>query len=165
MSGITSKSYFATLNIIYFAILAVMVGFSVVALVAGIEPQDPSLEETFKIAVPGAVVIFFAASYFVYNAQLQQIRKMDSLKSKLSRYQAAVLIRAAPIEAAGLFGAVATLLTGEIYFLGAPALSAIVFVLQRPTPYSVVEELALTHEEKSKVENPNEIVADRVTNS
>ena len=161
MSGITSRTYFFTLSIIYFALMMVMIIFSCVAFVADIEPEDPSLVETFTIAVPAAVVIFFSASYFIYKSQLVQIRNTEGLKNKLSKFQAAMLVRAAPIEAAGLFGAVATLVTDEPYFLGAPALSVIVFVLQRPTVYSVVEDLGLSHEEKSKLENPNEIVAER----
>jgi hypothetical protein len=162
MSGVTSKNYFATLSIIYFGIMAVMIVFSGVSIVVA-NPEDPGLAENLKLAVPIAVIVFYAASHFVYQAQIQQIRKTDGLKNKLSKYQGALLVRIAPIEAAGLFGAVATLLTGEVYFLAAPALSAILFILLRPTVFSVVQDLALTQEEKLRLENPNEIVAERTT--
>jgi hypothetical protein len=163
MNGVTSKSYFTALNIIYFAIMTVMIAFSAVAFVAGAQADDPALAENFKIAVPVAVIVFYTTSHFVYKAQVQQIARTEGLKNKMSKYQGAVLIRAAPIEAAGLFGAVATLLTGKFYFLGAPALSAIIFMLQRPTVYSVVQDLSLAPDDKSRLENPNEIVAERQT--
>jgi hypothetical protein len=163
MAGVTAKNYFATLNLIYFAIMTVMIVFSAVAAFVGSPTADPQLAETLKFIVPVAVVVFLTASYFVHKVSLQRIKKAKEFKSKLAQYQSAVLIRAAPIEGAGLLGAVATLVTGEMFFLAATAVSVILFILQRPTIFSVVEDLSLTPAEKARLENPNEIIAERPT--
>lgn len=165
MSGVTSKNYFATLNVIYYGVMVTMVFFSGIVIFMGVQRENIELEELFTLIVPVVVIACYTAAYFVFKSSVQRISKNDQLRTKMTRYQGAILVRAGLVEAPGIFGAVASWITGNNYFLLATLLSIIVFLLQRPSVYSAVEDLSLSPDEKSKLENPDEIIAERQTTS
>lgn len=163
-SGISSRTYFFTLNLVYYAQIFALIVFSAVTLVlyspTG-EATENNLIQVFQFAVPIGTIVLLASGYFIFKAVVSKIEKSSHLKSKLPKYQSAVIVRAAMIEVAGFLGTIAAFLTGEMYFIAATALIVIVLILLRPTVHGVVEDLSLTPEEKSKLEDPNEIVADQ----
>lgn len=167
-NGITSKAYFLTLNLITYAQIFALLAFSTIVLfliVNGEVAADTSMIGIFQFVVPISVIVFLSMGYFVYKITVSKIEKSAPLSIKLRKYQGAVLVRSAMIEVSGLFATVAALVTGELFFLAGTTLIVIVLFLLRPTLYSLVEDLSLTPEEKSKLENPNEIVTERqVTN-
>ena len=163
-SGITSRTYFFTLTLIYYAQIFALIVFSAVTLILDSPSADATennLIQVFQFAVPIGTVVLLSSGYFIFKTVVSKIERSSHLKSKLPKYQSAVIVRAAMIEVAGLLGTIAAFLTGEMYFLAATALIVIVLILLRPSVHGVVEDLSLTPEEKSKLENPNEIVAEQ----
>lgn len=78
----------------------------------------------------------------------------------MPRYLSAVIIRSACLELPGLFAGVVAFITGETYLLMLVPLLLILFYMYRPTTHSIAEELNLTQEEKSQLEDPNAIIAE-----
>ena len=165
---ITSKTYKFTLNLIYLSQVAVMIMFSLVVLLLNASGQvslsedSSSVELTnlFQIIVPLVAIIFLSSGYFIFKLLLSKINRSLPLTQKLPKYQIAVITRSAMLELPGLLGAVAALITGKMYFLLATLLIVIVFILIRPTPFTIAEDLNLNEEEKARLENPDAIVAE-----
>jgi hypothetical protein len=159
---ITSKSYRLTMTIIYVAQASVLVFISIAVLLlnasGGLNPVE-YLTHIFYYLVPIATVVFLAMGHFIFKTLLSKIDATMTLRQKLPKYQNALLIRSALLELPGLLGAVAAMLTGEMYFLVATLLILIIFVMLRPTLYSIVEDLGLSGEEKALVENPEAVVS------
>ena len=165
-NGITSKAYFLTLSLICYAQMFALLAFSTVVLFLNVNGEittDTSMIGIFQFVVPISIIVFLSMGYFVFKIALSKIEKLSPLSIKLRKYQGAVIVRSALVEVSGLFATVAALITGELLFLAGTALIVIILILLRPTLYNLVEDLSLTPEEKSKMENPNEIVAERQT--
>jgi membrane protein implicated in regulation of membrane protease activity len=70
------------------------------------------------------------------------------------KYQTAILIRSGCFEMPGLFGAVAALITGDISFLLFTAIVIVLFLLLRPSIYTITTDMNLTQRERTLLENP-----------
>src|SRR5687767_947693 len=127
---ITSKSYRFTMTIIYTAQAVVLLFLSIAVLFLnatdGLHPVEGMIE-LFYYLVPVATVAFLSIAYFIFKTLVSKIDNAWPLRQKLPKYQSAILIRSAMLEVPGLLGAVAAMLTGEMYFLVAPLLMLIIF--------------------------------------
>ena len=151
-----TKDFIRNLNIIYFAQVMMLVAFSMVALymyASGQLAEKTDEDNIFLYAVPVLTIVFLAAGYFIFNILISKIDSSLKLTEKLTRYQVAVIVRSALMESAGLLAAVATIITGKIFFLGATMLVLVLFLLLRPTPYGITEDLKLSSEEKNELQN------------
>jgi hypothetical protein len=91
---------------------------------------------------------------------LLRIDKGLPLKSKMPKYIGILLVRSACLELPGLFAAIVFFLNGNFYLLFIPIFIAVVFYLLRPTPSSIADDLRLTPEERTLIDNPEAIIAE-----
>lgn len=154
----STKAFFTTLNIIYFAICFVMLLFGAVVFYlvssGSVQPQPDALPVIISYVVYGLAVAGVVAAHFIYRQLLTQADPAPSLRARLNKYQSATLVRSACLEAPALFAAVCTMLTGEFTYLTIPVLMAGVFVVWRPTPESAKEDLQLQEGEASVLMDP-----------
>lgn len=88
---------------------------------------------------------------FLYKRALAQVNPGMPLKSKLSRYQIAVILRAALIELAALLASVVCYLSGNILLLLVVPICWVLFYFNRPTISAMKLDLLLTVEEVQKL--------------
>jgi hypothetical protein len=112
---------------------------------------DYAMALTFQkialIFVPSAM----AAGYFVFRFQLSKVDLKVSLDQKLKQYLGFVIVRAALFEVAFFYCCVAALATGVILFTYMAPIVFLVFLLLRPTPAAVANDLQLSQSEASQI--------------
>jgi len=159
----TSKSTLTAMNIIYFSLVAIMTFFGLIVLflnyTGGIETgvdQDFALMLRYILfaLLPGGI----AAGYFIFKQTLAAVNTNLTLREKLMKYQTALLIRSACLELPGMFGAVAALITSDNSFLLFTAIIIVLFLLYRPTVYSITNDLNLSQGERTILENPQSLL-------
>lgn len=160
---VSAKSYLFTLNIFAYAQAFTLVAFSGVVLFfknTDLISGDAELAHLFIYIVPLFVIASLIAAYFIFDMMLGKVDPSLPLKDKLPKYQSAFITRAAILEASGLLGAVAALVTGEIYFLSAPLLIVLIFILLRPSVHHITEDLKLSVDERDLLRNPDATVSE-----
>jgi hypothetical protein len=120
--------------------------------------QDPELALTLRYVLFALLPIGVGAGYFIFKQWMTAISPTLSLREKLMKYQTAVLIRSGCFEMPGLFGAVATLITGDLSFLLFTAIVLVLFVLLRPTVYTITTNMNLSKKERARFENPSSLL-------
>ena len=154
----TSKSVVSALNMIYFSLIMMMTLFGAVVFfltTSGDITQDPELALILRYVLFVLLPIGVGAGYFIFKQWMNTISTALSLREKLMKYQTAVLIRSGCFEMPGLFGAVATLITGDLSFLLFTAIVIILFLLLRPTLYTITTDMNLSQKERAILENPS----------
>lgn len=153
----TSKSVLTALNMIYFSLITMMGLFALVVLyitASGDITPDPELTLIFRYVLFALLPIGLGAGYYIFKQWMQAITPTLSLREKLVKYQTAILIRSGCFEMPGLFGAVAALITGDISFLLFTAIVIVLFLLLRPSIYTITTDMNLTQRERTMLENP-----------
>lgn len=156
----TTKSVLTTLNLIYFSLVSVMASFGLIVLYlnyAGslVTEADPGLTLLLRYVLFALLPIGIGMGYFIFKQSLAPINASMSLKEKLFKYQNSLLIRSACFELPGLMGSVAALITGDNSFLLFTAIVVVLFLLVRPTLYTLTSDLNLSASERSILENPS----------
>ncbi len=154
----TSKSVLTAMNLIYFSLIMVMTMFGAIVFFlnasGGLTP-DPDLSNTFRYLLFALLPIGLGAGYFIFKQWMKAINPSLSLREKLMKYQTAVLIRSGCFEMPGLVGAVAALITGDLSFLLFTAIVLVLFLILRPSIYTITTDLNLSQNERSILENPS----------
>jgi hypothetical protein len=121
----TSKEYFKSIRIIYFALLIGQLLFAGVSffLNQGIMFQPNDLRDTLIYIVPIVIINAMLLSNFLYKRKITGIKKLEKLTQKMGEYRISLIARLAPLEGASLFSIVAYFLTVDMLFL---AMSAVV---------------------------------------
>ena len=154
----TSKSVLTGLNIIYFSLITMMGLFALVVLyitASGDITPDPDMTLLLRYVLFALLPIGLGAGYFIFKQWMLAIKPTLSLREKLMKYQTAVLIRSGCFEMPGLFGAVAAMITGDISFLLFTAIVIVLFLLLRPTIYTITTDMSLSQKERNILENPS----------
>ncbi len=154
----TSKSILSALNLIYFSLIMMMTLFGVIVFflnTSGAVSSDPELTQMLQYLLFGILPAGLGAGYFIFKQWMTSISPALSLRDKLMKYQTAVLIRSACFEMPGLVGAVAALITGANSFLLFTAIVLVLFLLVRPSVYTITSDLNLTQVERTILENPS----------
>jgi hypothetical protein len=157
-TGSTTKSVLTALNLIYFSLVSVMGSFGFIVLYLNYSGSlttqaDPELALLLRYILFALLPLGIGTGYFIFKQTLV-INSAMSLKEKLFKYQNASLIRSACFEVPGLMGSVAALITGDNSFLLFTAIVVVLFLLVRPTVYSLSSELNLSASERKTLENP-----------
>jgi uncharacterized membrane protein len=157
---ISSKTLLTTMNMIYFSLVFIMAFFAAYVFYLNyteslIVDSDEDYIQLLRYVLFGLTPIGVAAGYFTFKQQLSSLEPASKLRDKLGKYQTAILIRSAGLELPGLFGAIAAMLTGENTFLLFTLVVIVIFILLRPTPYTMTNDLGLSQSEKSILENPD----------
>ena len=156
---ITSKGLLTTLSLIYFSLVFVMTFFGLFVFYLNYSGTNEAVaDEGFAQTLQYALIVLtpggVAAGYFIFKQQLSTFPATATLREKLNRYQTAILIRSACLEVPGLFGAVAGMITGVNSFLLFTAAIIVLFVLLRPTAFTITNDLGLSQADRNILENP-----------
>lgn len=157
----TSKQYLLQLQLIYGTQAMTLLVFGIVAyfISSSKESQTVQSENILVYILAGIVIISLSAAHFVFNLLIRKIDNKISLKSKLQKYQSAMLIRSAVLEFPGLFAGVVCILSGNLLPLMGVAIILIVFFLLRPSIGGIIQDLNLSTSEKIVLENPAGILS------
>ena len=159
--AINSKTYFQTLNIIYFAQVMLLLSFSaVVGLLINNNQTAGGEQAPWQYIVPVVLIISLAAGHFLFKYMVEKINNSLPLKEKMPKYTQAVLVRSALLEVPGLLAAIAAFLAGQIFYLAVPLTICLVFLMLRPTKSSIEQELKLSPKERAMLDNPNAIISE-----
>lgn len=164
--SISSRKYLSQINLIYFAQAGMMLVFGIVVFVLVytgmfVPTTDEKLTNNLTYVLMIVVVAGFSAAHFLYRHMLSRIDKTKELKKKMPGFLAALLMRSACLELPGLVATVVMFMTANLYLMAIPLFTAVVFYLMRPTRSTIAEDLQLSPKEKSMLEDPNAIVAER----
>ena len=153
----TSKSTLSALNLIYLSLISMMGMFGAIVFFlnyAGGISTNPEMSMLLRYVLFGLLPIGLGAGYFIFRQWMNMINPSLPLREKLIKYQTAVLIRSACFEMPGLMGAVAAMLTGDNSFLLFTAMVIVLFLLVRPTVYTIASDLNLSPGDRIILENP-----------
>ncbi|MEM6524292.1 MAG: hypothetical protein AAGF85_03460 [Bacteroidota bacterium] len=90
---------------------------------------------------------------FLYKKALMQVTPEMPLKSKLSRYQIAVILRAALIELAALLASVICYISGNVLLLLVVPICWVLFYFNRPTIAAMEVDLLLSPSEVKELKD------------
>lgn len=129
------------MNLIYFAIISGIIVFTGICfyLVQSGREVSAEIDDAFKILVPLLAVAGTFASRFVYSLLVKKAAAANG-SERLSKYQTAVLVRLATLEAPCLFSIVAYLMTGNSFYLIVLSALLILILLYKPNMFRYKEE-------------------------
>ena len=160
----TSKEYFRSLRIIYFAVIAGQVIFGMVAVFINQEVQLNSaldqIRDVLIYIVPLIAIGGILGSNLVFKSRLKLLKSRVSLIEKTADYRAALIVRYALLEGPSFFALVIYFLTGDVLFLGVAGLIIVVFLAIRPTIERVASDLDLNLNDKQAINDPNRVIAE-----
>ncbi len=143
---------------IYYSILMVVVLFGGLVLFLNYSGQntpepDIAFAQILRYVLLALSPAGIAAGHYIFKQMLAPVDVEFTLIDKMNRLQTATLIRSACMEMPALLGAVAAFITGDNSFLLFAAVIAVLFILWRPTLLTIAEDLKLSEEETSVLEN------------
>ncbi|MFT6796145.1 MAG: fatty acid desaturase [Maribacter sp.] len=143
------KTYLKTLKLLHLSLVAGLSIFMVVAIIQGDGfNTDLSTNSTFLYIVPVASLIGYFGSQVLFKKMLSSISQSDLFNQKLQRFQSALLVKYALIEAPAFLSLFAYYATGNaLPLVIAGCLLAYLFV-QGPTKEKLKSSLPLNAEEK-----------------
>ena len=163
-NSITSKEYFRTLKIIYLALIAGQVIFSltvVFLIYTGEFNEDfPEMEKIFFILVPVLVIGGYLGGRMFFKKRLETAILKPGLPEKLADYQSALIIRYALLEGPSMLAFIAYLLTADIFFIVIAGFIIIIFITLRPTVDRMISDLELSYDDAQKVQNPDTLISE-----
>lgn len=153
---LTAGQFLKTMTLIHSGFMGVMMVFAVVVLYLGdgwtweVNKDDAMF---YLIIVPIAAIVLPILGNLLFNKRLDIISRMDSIKSKLTSYLPATLVRYAFMEAPVLLSLVSGMLTGSMFFIGIAALLMVYFFLQRPSKNKIIQHLGPSMELQRQFRN------------
>jgi hypothetical protein len=160
----TTREYFRTLRIIFYALIAGQITFGLVIFFYHRMMQaDAGLQELrniFFFIVP----VFFIGGYFggkfIFNLRMKTARSRANLTEKMDDYRSSLIVRYALLEGSSLFSIVAFLMTGEIIFLVIAAFIITLFFTMIPTPARAITDLELDLNDESRLNDPDAVISE-----
>jgi len=150
------RSYFQTLNILFFGLVMgpAMLGAVAFALhqTGTFAPlADDVLDSVFGIAVPAIGFGAFYASKILFERRMPAVIARPSLDEKLEGYRTELILKYALLESPSIFAFLAYLLTGSMMFFAIGAAMLLFMIVVRPTREGAVMHLALSGKEAGEV--------------
>lgn len=157
---LTSNSFMKGITIIYFAMLIGMLLFGgvVLLLTSPWEMGMPPSDEVFLYIVPIFTFLGVLLGRVIFKLKMDKLKNEESLKQKLLGLQTAVIIKFALVEAPYLLGVVATLLTGNIFYLMISGTLVMYFITLKPTREKVKRDLNLSLNVSLRFNDRNQII-------
>lgn len=159
---LTSKAYFKTIQIIYYALIAgqLFFAFIVLFLIYGMEfkAEMQDLKNIFIIVATLFAIGGLFASQMIFRNRLDQAKSRTNLPEKLGDYRSALIVRFALLEFPSFLSIVFCMITGEVIFLGLSGLIIAVFLSIKPTKDKAINELELNTSDVNSLNNPDHIV-------
>jgi hypothetical protein len=150
------KSYFLTLNILFFGLVMGPAMLGVVAFVLHqtgffVPLADDVLDTVFGIAVPAVGIGAFFASKLLFEKRMPAVIALPTLDEKLEGYRTELILKYALLESPSIFAFLAYLLTGTMLFFAIGTAMLLFMVFVRPTRDGAVMHLALGGKEAGEV--------------
>lgn len=160
--NITVKEYFKSLKIIFFALIAVQILFTLVSLYIvrsnGPLVQDDTLSRKLMPVVAVLVLVGIYIGNFIVRKRQKSPWVDQPISEKLAKYRALLITKFALIEGPSFISIVAFLLTGSYSFLLFTLLILVIFFTHLPTPDKLIYDLKFNREEQEKVKNPDSVI-------
>ena len=114
----TKELQFKTIQIIYGAFIMGVVAFSFYTLndISNINILIDT-NDVFMLIIPTLSAFSLVLNTFLFKNSLKAINQEDSLQTKMTKYQSAIIIRGAVLEAPALLGVIATSKSGNYFFM------------------------------------------------
>ena len=131
----TPKAIFQQTSILYLALLAGQVLFSLVVLwLLYSGSMNVGMEESvFVYLIPVFSISAIFGAYILQNRRNAAAAFLDDLDEKVQHYRQTIITCGAILEGANLLAIIAALLTGQMYYLLYFAIGLGAFVLLRPS--------------------------------
>jgi len=160
---ITSKQYFRTLTIIFYALI---VGQIMMIAVAFFSPYfmgeviaNAKEQMYITLGVSFICVLGFSVSRAIFKNKLKRLSQQENLAEKMHKYLSLNITKYAIFEGCSFCAAIATLLTGETILLTFSILMLMLVFVDRPSNYKAIKDLQLSREDAQKIQNPEEIIS------
>jgi|WetSurMetagenome_2_1015567.scaffolds.fasta_scaffold429425_1 hypothetical protein len=157
----TSKEFFISLQIIFWALIAGQLMFTLIVIflranqfVAGTE----ELGKIFSVIVPLLCVSGIGTGWWLSRQRIEAAKARGSLAEKLNDYRSILIIRWALLEGPIMFAIISYLLTGNYIFLGITGLMILVFLYFRPSRQKAGKDLQLNPYEEETILNPDKVI-------
>lgn len=113
----------------------------------------PTGNTAFVYLVPLIAMIAYFGSNYYFQKKLAQIPKNNSLRKKVVHYQQTCMVRFAILDMATFFSAIVFMLRSNVFYLVISLLLLLYLIKLRPTKVRLIEDLALSKEDKLQLEN------------
>lgn len=149
----TPASLFRTLPFIFLALLGGMVIMGTMIYV-----MNPVTDVNFDLKNPFLAIMLIAmiggifGSNMGYNFLKDKIEVQDSIESKVTKIQQAIIMRYAFVEAPALLGIVFYLKEANLVFLMLSAMMVLYFLTLRPSKEKILDDMNLTSAERREFE-------------
>jgi len=157
---LTPAGFIKSMSIIHAALLAGQLLFIITAfgISSKVHFTVSDTEDVFIFIVPLLAIAGFMGGYILFKRKLKELQAKNSLGEKMVAYQTALIIRFALLEGPSLFGIVAFMQTGNLFFLVISALLMLYFFSLRPTRDKMEIDLDLGFTEKMVFLNDDEVI-------
>lgn len=152
MENINTKANFRIIQIIYSTLILGVFAFFLYTY-SSVKNTCFSFKDgsIFMILVPLSFIIAVVASSFLYKKTIQTIHENNGLYSKLNKYQGAIIMKGAPLEAAGLIAVVGFMMTSNSYYLSIATVVLGLMVVNFPTKNKFSSIVDLSLEEQNRL--------------
>ena len=150
------KSFFRSLNVIYYAILTGLLFLMTVAYVSsenhslGFESQDQLLIYTSLII--GFVIYWFSG--FIKKVLSKKAKQSQTIHSKFDLFMRYYILNLVVVEIYGIFNAILFLRTDNLAYLIFAAYAILLLLLMNPKPEKMSYLLHLNSEEQTYINQP-----------
>ena len=147
-------SYYFTLNILFYAMMAGVIIFAVVAAFlvrSGNMAVDESLGEIMLPLAIGLAGVNIFISDMLFKNQMKRINRDQPLYSRQETYRGGFILKVALLEGAALFAIVTYLLTGSPYAIITASAVMGFMAIARPSVDSMRKYLLLSQEEETEM--------------
>ncbi len=153
MDNIPSKNIFKTIQIIYTALLFGVLLFTILGYTLSGNPTfNLDSDITFMIAIPVVAVAAYMLGNLVFSSLVNKTHRNSTLATKLTRYQSAILVRVACLEAPAFIAIAATFITNNATFLLISVIMLVLMYLQFPSKEKFKAAFDLGMKEKSELD-------------
>ena len=161
--SITSKQYFQTLTILFYALIIGQVIFMIITFFSPyfFEKLILSDKEQMYLAlgVSFLCVLGFSISRAIFKNGLKRLSQKGNLIEKMYKYRNLNIAKYAISEGCSMCAIIAAFLTGNTIFLTFSILLILLIFVDKPSKEKAIKELYLSGEDAQKIQNPLEIIS------
>ncbi len=160
----TSKEYFRTLQIIYYALIAGQVFFGLVSVIINqmnnLNSGLVNLKDIFLFIVPFITISGFLIGRILFKKNMKTASSRAGLIEKMADYRAACIVKYALLEGPSFLAIIFFLVTGDLLFSGMTGLIIAIFLTMKPTKEYAVRNLELNPYEEQKIHDDNVVISE-----
>jgi hypothetical protein len=159
------KSYFKTLNLLFYALLAGQLSFAFIVLILTFSGSWHSTIDTNNIYYFVVLMVVAGVYYggnFLYKSMMQKIKTKESLINKFDQMRIAFILKFTLLETASFISIVFYLLTMDYMFLIVALLVIFLFFISRLNKEQIITDMNLSDDEKLIIQDTNTIISSKM---